>query len=573
MKKLLFLFSLFVITLKGEYPGQKGVIYYDPTNYWNMEAGSLITKILHSDSMRAWHGYFRKGDIDTMHSNYLLSKITNAKGLKYGVGIKGGVLTFLFIDGYKSCLDTFAPLLANYNVKGVAAIIAAIPNHVNSESDTFMSWNELDALVDNYDWEIACRGYDYTIGHSDYWASWFNMEKAKEVIEDSLGMKIVSFASPPGTINGWDDYFLRKNYWCSTIDSTGYNNFDDLDLYRLKIYTDVVDLQTVADSGYWVIKVFSTFCGESGKSTGISISSGYTNSTEEIESLVVKARRLGIEILTFREVIEKYNLLNTSPLRIVWDINTDYSFQRLTTWDGTNDILDSDTSKMEVWSFNPLKLLGWMLSNFTSYSAETLKSNVPIGAADQTIPTPTTLYLESDVGDTVILRRFFVISDSIPVAYLSFYTVPRNAFSPFGWAAWVLNDTTDDKYWDNDKKEWVDVTIYNQWDNSIDSSCKRIGTYIYNVRPHGYSFSFYYRKDSTDANLYFDDLSLVPSATGNVKVKIIFDKVNFYDTEINSSIDMLFENGVGPILTSPSGYKYRLIIDDSGNLTTQKIIE
>ena len=562
MKK--FLVGLLLASgLIAEYRGQPGVIHYDANNYWNMDAGSLFTYKIHSDTIRSNRLESSKALVDSVEAGYIEGRYGEFEITKSGIssrpGGKGGVLTLRFDDGYRTNLDFFAPVLENYGVKAVIGIVSAIPCHVNSPSDTFMNWSEIRQLAHHYGWEVACHSYDHSSGpaREDYWVSWLNMVKAKEVIEDSVGIKVVSYIAPSGLVGGWDDYFLRREYLCCMMTEQGYNDFGNLDLYRLKIVQPPVDMQMIADSGYWAIRFFHA---------------GSQAELEEAESLIVRAKRLGVQVLTPREVIEKYGLTNISPLRVSWDIETDGSFQWLATWKEVIDITTQDTAKFEVWNESG-ELLGWELAGqYDSITAETLKANAPSEANNLTIPTPTSLHIWMQVNDSITLSRYFSSSDSIAITYLSFYTIWRNANFPYGIFRWVLEDTVSRLFWRDSTKEWTSDTIYNPPPPySYEPGCRRKGFYVYNLFPHTYRFTLHYKKTHSISEVYFDDLSVVPSATGNVEVRIIFDKVPSYSTQIQTEIDMLFDNGVGPILTSPGGYKYRLKVDDSGNLSTESV--
>ena len=560
MKK--FLVGLLLASgLIAEYPGQPGVIHYDANNYWNMDAGSLFTYKIHSDTIRSNRLESSKALVDSVEAGYIEGRYGEFEITKSGIssrpGGKGGVLTLRFDDGYRGNLRIIAPVLENYGVKAVIGVVAAVPGHVNSPDDAFMTWSEIRQLAHDYEWEIACHSYDHTHHHVDYWEAWLNLVKAKKVIEESVGVKVVTYIAPTGEIRGFDDYFLRKEYWCGLVTGDAYNDFGNMDLYRIQTKQPPLDLNVVADSGYWAVRFFHV---------------GDSSDLEEIESLIVKARELGVEILTPREVIEKCGLLDVSPLRIVWDIEVGRSFQWLSTWaDSIMDLTDPDTSKFEVW--NESDLVGWIIEgSYDSATAETLKSDVISEANNQTIPTPTSLHMWMQAGDSVSLSRYFTSSDSVPVAYLTFYAVRTDFFNPKSWMRWQLEDTTAHKYWDAANSRWISNVVYNDPGPSLGTLCRRGGYYVYDIRPHVYKFTIHYRKDSTDApEAYFDDLSVTPSTTGDVKVRVMFKKPQWYDTKIQSEIDMLFDNGVGPILTSPGGYKYRLKVDDSGNLSTESV--
>ena len=546
--------------------GKTDVIYHDSSNYWNMKEGKLVTKKLHSDTVKTVKLHSREATVGSLFSEYSQSNSANFGMIKSGLsgmpGGHGGILTIRFDDGFKYNLTAFAPRMAKYGAKAVVGIVAAVPGHEPDTGTTFMTWSEIRELAQTYDWEIACHSYDHSHGssddwhapnHGDYWESWLNLEKAKKVIEDSVGVHVVSFIAPSGDIGGWDDYFLRRNYWDCMVTQQGYNIPGRMNLYRLKIIQPPVDLDLIADSGYWAIRFFHK---------------GTAQELEEVESLIVRAKRKGIAIMTPREVIQKFGYISVSPIRIAWEFLTDSSFRWNLVGNEPVDFTDSDLAKFEKWANG--RPSGWIIEGtYDSVTAETLRSSGLGEANNQTIPTATSIKVWLDVGDSLAMWYYFDV-ETIRVARLSFYTILATTTSGLNGCYWMLVDTNSGNYWNDTLGQWQEMEIHNHF-TGFSSGCQRWSTYVSNIPKTTLKFYLHLKPQFPNQTFIFDDLSFVPSTSGSVKVKVIFDKVPLYRTEINSAIDMIFDNRVGPVLTSPNGTRYRLKVDDSGNLSTEKI--
>ena len=513
----------------AETAGQPGALFYDTLNFWNMKAGSLRVEKLRAQKIAG-----QSIDGQVVRAGQDISfQLARASG-------RHGMLTLRFDDGYKDVLTVAAPLLAQYGVRGVVAIIVG---ELSKYNENYLSWRDLRKLVNVYGWEVACHGMQSKSRNFDWATAYEEMVKSKKMLEDSLNVPVTTWIAPAGNFGGLDDFFLRRYYTAGVKASGGYNK-PSLDPYRLN--AQKWDPQLVADSGYWAIRFWHQASGHE----------------EEIESTIVQAQRYGIEIVTIREGIARMGGNDLSPIRITFGFDCDSSMK----WIGLEKDIENFAgvlSEFEAWQ-NGMPV-GWIIEGTTdSIWADTFSSGQ--GAL---IPSATHFAAYLEDGDTLILRRYFDTKE-IPYALLRFF-IPVWVQNGLGGSYWALHDTLNKIWWDDNSKIWVSSETHNTFNTSFPSGCREWNTHI-NV-PVATTLEFIVFASNQlggPQEFDFDDLCLFPTTSIRTFVKLEFVQPHF-DATIESHLDFTWDNGVGPVLISPNGTKYRLKVDDSGNLSTERI--
>ena len=140
---------------------------------------------------------------------------------------------------------------------------------------------------------------------------------------------------------------------------------------------------------------------------------------------------------------------------------------------------------------------------------------------------------------------------------------------------WSIRDTIRHTFWDDSAHSWVPYEIHNgfgTWPSG--SKMERFHSYlyfpdssIYELKIHAENSLNYY----PGYDWYFDDVRIMPDVDFKVKYVLEFSSPYPKNSEVNCLIDFFWENGAGPVLSSPDGSKFRLKVNNEGNLYTEPL--
>lgn len=518
-----------------------------------------------------------QANIDTLTAKSTLSLNLRTKSISSNV-IRGTFLqnsvrrvpmiTFRFDDGYKDNLDA-AALLANYGAKGVEGVIVNAVIRADSVGNR-MDWNDLRTLHDVYGWEIASHSYNHDYSSFDDWDFvYLQLVGSKRMLEDSIGSVVTTYIAPGGIYNDKVDYLLRQEYDASLAWSSSSGKYYDRyvpvspDPYRLpfKLFPDTTHLELIdslvkdiADSSRWAI----FFSHEA------------TPWLEVIESLAVCAKRYGVAIVTVQEAESLWSFPSDNGImktKFYIEPTTSfraqgkYMFMPATNWLG-------DNASFEEWE-NGMPV-SWEVVNSGGLRPNVLKDNDvrPSGVI--------TLRDSLGASDSLILSKHFAAPES-PYALFSIW----RSYMPtvLGDNYWILRDSISDTYWDDTLRQWSTSEIHNTFGHwpSTNKTVERFYTHLYFPDSSVYVLVLHSKNSLTyypGYDWYFDDVRICPDVDFNVKYVLEFSPSHFSDSKVNCLLDFIWDiDSVGPVLTSPNGTKYRLKVDDSGNLSTEQIIK
>lgn len=543
---------LLVSALFAEYPGQPGVIYYDSVNYWNMDAGSLVTNRVKLDLMKSKRVETSAGEFG------LLSSSLNSE-----FQLRKGMVTFRFDDGYKDAVDSAAPLLASYGYRGIASIIADIPS---KNIEGYMNWEDLRQLSEEFGWEICSHSYQHRRYYDNWTEVWNDIVVSKRILEDSIGCPVNTFVMPFGYDSVLGYYLIRSFYnaalWAEPQigDSLMKPPFDPFHLGGYFIPDDSASIdsliKTVADSGWWYITLIHDA----------------SSCMEKIRWLLDAVERYHVEVVTIIEGLERINSTTAlGPIKIVSDMQAtpNWSVARLL----REDLINFAGRNWDFRDWSKGQPLYWLVE-FTNPEDSMFPKDLDEGIAgvgNVNIPGKSLCISLASQNDTVWITKEFV-APSTDTAKLEIYW--NYWFGAVG--AWQLKDSIGGLYWDATHSLWTSTEVWNEVSESYYP-----GDYLYLFEEWlNLPDSSFYRFTVRAHNLLSDTLilrlaafQLFPTCKPTSPSILLEFKTPFqgWNITVKSSLDFIWDNGVGPVLTSPGGYKYRLIVDDSGKLTTEPV--
>lgn len=512
-----------------------GVIFHDSTNYWDMNAGSLVTK---------------KANLEQINSKYVYTTYTKGAVNQNSI-IAAGQITIRLDDGYEDYYTTIAPLLQQYNAKAIAGIIASIPPKSNTDAfSNYLNWDEIRGLQNTYGWEICDHSYTHTNNFSDWNDVYTELVYSKTILE-SEGIHVNTYIAPYGYFDQKVDIALRRYYTAACATTEDYVKPENIDPYRLPTIpmpsdsTSIWDdIKMVADSGYWAI--FYTHMG--------------SPSTGQIEEICEAAEYYNVLIVTITEGLSRWNVpsnfdimnvrLNTRPTRSLAGVNP---LSMPINYAGENADFEQYSSTNAP--------LGWSLvTNSHNYGYTTLT-----GEPSRWVAGTHTFRAILDNGDTLRLSKTFTVPKMYAKMILFINPIQ------YSYGHWVVYDTVNNRYWDNASSTWSTSLVENVFTNVGFSTINKHVAFIDIPESTVVTVTFIARSSIDNMSFLYDDFSFQHSVDFTPETRIEFAPSHFTNYEVNSSVNFVFQNGVGVVLTAPNGCEYLLKIDNDGNLTTELI--
>jgi peptidoglycan/xylan/chitin deacetylase (PgdA/CDA1 family) len=255
------------------------------------------------------------------------SLIPSAINLLLGkpVGTDTAIVSFTFDDGFQSTYSEAAPVLKKYGLTGVAYVPSGCVDdndecrHIFHESRSFLTWDEVDKLQDEYGWEIAA----HTVNHTNL-TEMTAEERESELSESKEafaehGIDTVNFASPQGDYDPASlaqvakYYNSHREFWKEGANAWPYHEMH-LTMMRVQAGMSVSDVKKEIDEAienrHWIILVFHDI-----KDSAIKSPDDYVYSTADLSEIAkyVKERQVKgkIETVTVNQALTpiKANLI------------------------------------------------------------------------------------------------------------------------------------------------------------------------------------------------------------------------------------------------------------------------
>ena len=537
----------------AETAGQPGVLFYDTLNFWNTKAGSLRV-----EKIRAKSAISEQVKACIANINFLNASMNS----KYE--LKRGMVTFRFDDGYKDVIDSAASLLAQFGYTGIAGIIADIPS---KNLPNFMNWDELRHLYNYYGWEICSHSYQHRRYYDNWTEIWNDIVVSKQILQDSIGCPISTFIMPFGYDSILGYYLIRSVYtaalWAEPRigDSLMKPPFDPYHLggYFIPDDSSAIDslMELVADSGWWYITLIHDA----------------SSNMQKIRWLLQAVNKYHIDVVTIREGLSRINSSSQiGPMRVsalMQESSPNWNVAEIL----ESGVINYAGDNWDFWNWENGYPLNWTVS-FSNPDDSVYEMDLGEGIAgvgNVNIPGKSMCVDLKTLHDTVWISKIFNApkADTVKMEiYWNYW------FGVVG--SWQLKDSTSDIYWDATNAIWSSSEIWNNVNKSYYP-----GEYLYLYEkwlflPEStyYRFSIRaYNPQSANTTLRIAAFQLYPTCKPAPPTLSLEFKTPFKDwsVSVKSSLDFLFDNGVGPVLTSPNGIKYRLKVDDSGNLSTERI--
>ena len=467
-----------------------------------------------------------------------------------------GLLTFRFDDGYKDVLDSVAPLLAEKGWRGVAGIVGCIPPKHLAD---FMTWKDIKRLHDQYGWEICSHSLTHRLLYDNWTELWREVYLSKKVIEDSASCPIATWIAPVGYDSTIDFYLINSLYSAAIWAYKGRENKPPFNPYHLSgdaipADSEKIDsiMKVVADSAWWSIVLFHQA----------------TPDMQKIRHLIQSAEKHNLKVVTIQEGLKLVGA--TSSLGVAKISSTipvsKPNWKHVKLFDtyinlsGPNwNFVDWDNGYPANWVFeftNPDDSI--KQGELSTYH----NANIPGKSAD--------VFL-TRAQDTVTFTKIFLIEEPVDTAILEIFW--NYWFGAVG--SWLLKDSISEIYWDAKLPGWVSTETWNAVNQNYPpgTDLYLYKTWITLPESGLYRFSGRAWAPIANVNLRIAAFQVFPTCVLEPPTLSLEFKTPFegWSVSVKSSLDFIFDNGVGPVLISPNGTKYRLKVDDSGNLSTERI--